>query len=297
MRNALVIALAVVFGVASASAVQAQDRDASILDRVFSTVVGEDRGGRGAVGGRGDRRAGRDVDGPRGRTGRTDGSRGSGRSDDARTGRSDDARTGRSDGARGSARTEDGAGRTSRNEDGSRGRGSTRTDDGAKDRGPTRSDGDIYRRGERNDEERGRRDDEYDDEWEDDARGKRGKGPKFCRNGEGHPVHGRAWCREKGFGTDAGYDDTWDERQAPDVLFPSPQRRRSSTVDGGVLGDILGGGVLGRLERAARQLNLGPISGRWRGDSELQILGGSTPLARLVDLNGDNRADIVYLRR
>ncbi len=25
-------------------------------------------------------------------------------------------------------------------------------------------------------------------------------GPAFCRSGSGHPVHGRAWCLEKGFG-------------------------------------------------------------------------------------------------
>lgn len=29
---------------------------------------------------------------------------------------------------------------------------------------------------------------------------KRGKGPAFCRSGAGHPVHGREWCLEKGFG-------------------------------------------------------------------------------------------------
>jgi len=26
-----------------------------------------------------------------------------------------------------------------------------------------------------------------------------GKGPAFCRSGEGHPVHGRQWCRDKGW--------------------------------------------------------------------------------------------------
>jgi Ni/Co efflux regulator RcnB len=27
-----------------------------------------------------------------------------------------------------------------------------------------------------------------------------GGGPAFCRSGSGHPVFGRQWCREKGFG-------------------------------------------------------------------------------------------------
>lgn len=29
---------------------------------------------------------------------------------------------------------------------------------------------------------------------------KRGQGPAFCRSGAGHPVHGRVWCLDKGFG-------------------------------------------------------------------------------------------------
>lgn len=29
---------------------------------------------------------------------------------------------------------------------------------------------------------------------------RRGNAPKFCRTGAGHPVHGRRWCVEKGFG-------------------------------------------------------------------------------------------------
>jgi len=27
-----------------------------------------------------------------------------------------------------------------------------------------------------------------------------GNGPAFCRNGQGHPVHGWEWCRQKGWG-------------------------------------------------------------------------------------------------
>jgi hypothetical protein len=30
--------------------------------------------------------------------------------------------------------------------------------------------------------------------------GERGRGPAFCRSGEGHPVWGPEWCLEKGFG-------------------------------------------------------------------------------------------------
>lgn len=31
-------------------------------------------------------------------------------------------------------------------------------------------------------------------------RARRGRGPAFCRSGAGHPVFGRRWCLEKGFG-------------------------------------------------------------------------------------------------
>ena len=44
----------------------------------------------------------------------------------------------------------------------------------------------------------------------------RGRGPAFCRNGEGHPVWGREWCLEKGFGLGAQRVLIDDDR----VFFP-----------------------------------------------------------------------------
>jgi hypothetical protein len=44
------------------------------------------------------------------------------------------------------------------------------------------------------------------DVWEvqqrrgDDRRGTVNTGPPFCQNGAGHPVHGRRWCEDRGFG-------------------------------------------------------------------------------------------------
>jgi hypothetical protein len=32
--------------------------------------------------------------------------------------------------------------------------------------------------------------------------GRNGNGPAFCRNGQGHPVHGWEWCRQRGWGND-----------------------------------------------------------------------------------------------
>ncbi len=74
-------------------------------------------------------------------------------------------------------------------------------------------------------EQRKDRDDRYDrdrryGDWEWENRRRRGDvyggnaprkaGPPFCQNGEGHPVHGRAWCLEKGFGL-RGYNDRYDD--------------------------------------------------------------------------------------
>jgi hypothetical protein len=39
------------------------------------------------------------------------------------------------------------------------------------------------------------------------GRGKNnGNGPAFCRSGQGHPVHGWAWCRDKGWTRDGFWD-------------------------------------------------------------------------------------------
>lgn len=82
-------------------------------------------------------------------------------------------------------------------------------------------------RQDRDDRRRGRRDRDDDDRVvlddgriiivdgdRDDHRvrtNRRGNAPKFCRTGAGHPVHGRRWCVEKGFGLgddgDVFFDD------------------------------------------------------------------------------------------
>ena len=51
------------------------------------------------------------------------------------------------------------------------------------------------------------------DVWEVRQPGTNGRrlenGPPFCRNGQGHPVHGRRWCEEKGYGM---YGSVLDQR-------------------------------------------------------------------------------------
>lgn len=129
-------------------------------------------------------------------------------------------------------------------------------------------------------------------------------GPKFCQNGQGHPVHGRQWCRDKGFGTGGLLNTRWDTRGWDDVVLRAPrgQDRRPGAVDRGGLIDILGDVVFGRLTAEGRQLGASePLNGRWiRGDggaNVLQIRSGTLPVAELTDLNGDGRADAVLISR
>lgn len=62
----------------------------------------------------------------------------------------------------------------------------------------------LIRRGEdRSDRDRRGEARRAGDRRESDRRDER-RGPPFCRNGEGHPVHGMQWCRDKGFGSDYG---------------------------------------------------------------------------------------------
>lgn len=50
-----------------------------------------------------------------------------------------------------------------------------------------------------------RGDDRRDDTRRRDERGRaERRGPAFCRSGQGHPVHGRQWCYDKGFGIGSG---------------------------------------------------------------------------------------------
>lgn len=62
----------------------------------------------------------------------------------------------------------------------------------------------LIRRG----EARGERDDRLD-RYDSRSGVREDRGPAFCRSGEGHPVHGRRWCVEKGFGLGGGRSDAW----------------------------------------------------------------------------------------
>ena len=130
----------------------------------------------------------------------------------------------------------------------------------------------------------GRRDDRYDR-----------RGPAFCRSGEGHPVFGRQWCREKGFGLGRDrYNDIWG-----DIIFRD-RRYTQRQMSRGVLERILGSVVLGRFDNYGRTYyGSGSLNGRWLDNraSVLQLYMGGTPIARLFDTNRDGRVDSVSLLR
>jgi hypothetical protein len=133
-----------------------------------------------------------------------------------------------------------------------------------------------------------------------------GGGPPFCANGQGHPVHGRQWCRDKGFGLGAGgiLNRRWDDRGWDDVILRAPRGtdRRQGVLDRGGLIDVLGDVVFGRIVAEGSRLGGNePLIGRWiagdGGATVLQIRSGSVPVAELTDLTGNGRADAVLVPR
>lgn len=127
-----------------------------------------------------------------------------------------------------------------------------------------------------------RRDGRVDRRDRDRARG----GPPFCRNGSGHPVHGRRWCREKGFGLGS---DRFDRRDRDGgIIFRLPDSRRGGVLDRVDLIDILGIRTYSRLEDVRRRHGLRDgTQGRWyrdrSGRDAILISAGGVPIADLVD--------------
>jgi hypothetical protein len=124
---------------------------------------------------------------------------------------------------------------------------------------------------------------------------RQGHGPPFCRNGQGHPVHGRAWCRAK------GWSATWGRSGWDDVGVRVPRDRRpGGVVEQGTLADVLGRVILGRVDDRRQRLGVdAPMQGRWlvtpEGAHVLQVRAGGVPLAEFTDLDGDGRVDLVLL--
>lgn len=119
--------------------------------------------------------------------------------------------------------------------------------------------------------------------------------PSFCRSGAGHPVWGREWCINKGFGL-GGYNDyRWGRTtNVGDIVFP---RSGIGSILGTVaLASLLGNDTFNRLALHAVTLGLAePITGRWvaqpTGPQLLMVNSGSYPVAELVDNDRDFRVE------
>ena len=128
--------------------------------------------------------------------------------------------------------------------------------------------------------------------------GFRSGAPSFCRSGDGHPVWGRQWCLDKGFGLGGYRDLRWGRTDSPDVIF----RRQvdSDRLARSVLLDVLGDVVFNRLALHAITLGFSePLHGVWLGEpggaQVLRLDSGIYPIAEIVDLNRDQRADVMVV--
>jgi len=175
-------------------------------------------------------------------------------------------------------------------------------------RGRDRND-DRYepRTGRRVDSRRGR-------DWDDDRRYRSDNGPAFCRNGNGHPVHGWEWCKDKGYSRRIYWPgdrrDRWEDRTWKDIIFGDRRDRRRRRdydyyrrMDRADLEAILGKRVYRRFDdyRRAQRLD-DALIGYWVEPSHsrsrvMQIDAGDIPLAFLMDHDGDGRVDAVKVNR
>lgn len=149
--------------------------------------------------------------------------------------------------------------------------------------------------------EQRRRDDRYetrrrDSDWDSDRRYGKKNGPKFCQNGQGHPVHGREWCRQKGYNVGRS---VYDRVDWGDVILRRGRYDTRRDLSRGTLQDILGSVVYGRFDRQRSRLGYSqPLYGRWvdsDAGSVLRLLSGNQPIAQIIDRNRDGRADVVLL--
>jgi len=145
-------------------------------------------------------------------------------------------------------------------------------------------------------EELGRwRVDVVDDEVRDGA-------PSFCRSGAGHPVWGREWCIDKGFGLGQYEDYRWGRTtDVGDIIYS--RGTLQDRIMGTALENLLGTSAFNRLALHAVTLGLlEPLVGRFigqpTGPQYLVVNSGAYPVAELYDTNRDNRWDnlLVALR-
>jgi hypothetical protein len=123
--------------------------------------------------------------------------------------------------------------------------------------------------------------------------------PSFCHSGAGHPVWGRQWCLDKGFGLGEFQDVRWGRTTTlGDIIFG--RTATTGNLAGDVLRGLIGNTAFDRL--ALHALTLGytaPLTGVWAteptGRRVLLVNSGPAPVAEIVDVNNDNRADLMLV--
>jgi hypothetical protein len=125
-----------------------------------------------------------------------------------------------------------------------------------------------------------------------------GNAPAFCRSGAGHPVWGREWCLDRGHGLGSRTGTIWSRTRVDDVVFRRTvdRDRLARDVLIGVVGDV----VLNRLGLHA--LSMGytdPLYGHWIAEPDapriLYVSSGDVVVAEFVDLDRDDRVDVLYV--
>jgi hypothetical protein len=119
--------------------------------------------------------------------------------------------------------------------------------------------------------------------------------PSFCRSGAGHPVWGREWCIDKGFGLGAYQDYRWGRtRDVGDIIYS--RGTLGDRIMGSALENLLGTTAFNRLALHAVTLGLldplvGSFIGQPTGPQYLVVNSGTYPVAEFYDTNRDNRWD------
>jgi hypothetical protein len=123
--------------------------------------------------------------------------------------------------------------------------------------------------------------------------------PSFCRSGAGHPVWGRQWCIDKGFGLGSQGNLRWGRTNNVSDLRWNGDRGTGSLTRDALLA-LLGPTAFNRLALHAVTLGLvDPIAGRWVTDASgqrvLLVSSGAAPVAELADYNNDSIVDLLLV--
>jgi hypothetical protein len=125
--------------------------------------------------------------------------------------------------------------------------------------------------------------------------------PQHCRSGEGHPAFGRHWCIDKRFGLGERDGFRWGrtDRVTDVSLAAAPA---GGALSRELLASVIGQRAFNGLALHAITLGLvDPLRGRWLEAQEpgsprvLVVWSGEQPVAEVVDIDRDQRADVLVV--